>query len=524
MYAIYARVSTEEQAKHGYSLKEQIYQCRKKLGNVDGEIIEYVDDGYSGEFLERPALTKLREDVKRGIIKSVICYKPDRWSRDLTNALIVTKEIKSRAEIQFVEVKFDDSPMGMFFFQILGAAAEFDKSIIKQRTMDGRRSKARSGKVVKDYHIYGYSYDPEAGEMIINEKEAEVVHLIFDLFTNPQGRVRGINGIAHYLTKRGIPTKLQTLFEAGKTKKLPKNGFIWHKQVVRQILMNPAYKGEFYQNRWNTEGMLGNRFRDKEDRIQMTERPRSEWIRVHCPAIIDATTFDFVQEQLKEARRRYAGEPRNQYLLSGLLRCGDCGNTMVGRKSKNWGKYVFEYSDIKNTAGAKHKGCGNRIACEKLDSFVWETFTNIVLTRGQATAEAAATIEAETQRSFEELELERIENELQNIVVQRKGYYSMLAQAMANPNGIFKPSEIEEMIKEANEREEALTKERDELAAQLERYKQSQFTEEILTETIEQFLKEQPETLTLERKQEFLRKVFREIRVYDNGKIEFYNF
>lgn len=525
MYAIYARVSTEEQAKHGYSLQEQLFQCRKKLGDVNGEIIEYVDDGYSGEFLERPALKKLREDVKKGIIKSVICYKPDRWSRDMTNAMIVTKEIKNRAEIQFVDIKFDDSPMGMFFYQVVCAQAELDKSMIKQRTMDGRRSKARSGKVVKDYHVYGYSYDADSGEMVVNEKEAETVRLIFDLFTNPQGRVRGINGIAKYLTMLGVPTKLQTMFEVGKTKKLPKNGFVWHKQVVRQILMNPAYKGEFYQNRWNTEGMLGNKFRDKDDRIQMTERPRSEWIRVPCPAIIDALTFDFVQEQLKEARRRFAGQQRNQYLLSGLLRCGDCGNTMVGRKSKNWGKYVFEYSDVKNTAGAKHKGCGNRIACEKLDSFVWDTFINLVVTRGQAAAEAAATVEGDTQRSFEEIEIERIENELQNIVAQRKGYYTMLAQAMANPKGIFKPSEIEEMIREANEREEALTKERDELAEQMERYKQNQFTEEILSETIEQFLAEgSPETLTLERKQEFLRKVFREIRVFDNGKVEFYKF
>ncbi|KIL35729.1 DNA recombinase [Gordoniibacillus kamchatkensis] len=525
MYAIYARVSTEEQAKKGYSLQDQVRRCRKKIDAPSNEIIEYIDEGISGEFLERPQLTRLREDLRKGIIKTVVCLDPDRLSRDLNNALILANEIDKRAELVFVNGDYDKTPQGRLFFQIRGAIAEFEKATINMRMSNGRKEKARNGKVVKNYHVYGYTYNKEAGQMEIYNPEAEVVRLIFELFTNPQGRVRGINGIAHFLTKHRIPTKLQIMFEAGKTKKVPKNGFVWHKQVVRQILMNPAYKGEFYQNRWNTEGMLGNKFRDKEDRIQMTERPRSEWIRVPCPAIIDALTFDFVQEQLKEARRRFAGQQRNQYLLSGLLRCGDCGNTMVGRKSKNWGKYVFEYSDVKNTAGAKHKGCGNRIACEKLDSFVWDTFINLVVTRGQAAAEAAATVEGDTQRSFEEIEIERIENELQNIVAQRKGYYTMLAQAMANPKGIFKPSEIEEMIREANEREEALTKERDELAAQIERYKQNQFTEEILSETIEQFLAEgSPETLTLERKQEFLRKVFREIRVFDNGKVEFYKF
>ncbi|WP_419872351.1 hypothetical protein [Candidatus Pristimantibacillus sp. PTI5] len=189
---------------------------------------------------------------------------------------------------------------------------------------------------------------------------------------------------------------------------------------------------------------------------------------------------------------------------------------MVGRKSKNWGTYVFEYSDVKNTAGAKHKGCGNRSKCEMLDSFVWDTFVKLIVTRGQA----AATVEVESQRSFEEIELDRIETELQNIVSQRKGYYSMMLQATQNPNGIFKPAEIEDMIRELNEREEGLIKERDGLASQMEANKQGQFSEEILAVTIEQFLAEgSPETLTIERKQEFLRKVFSEIRVYDNGRV-----
>ncbi|WP_419876428.1 recombinase family protein [Candidatus Pristimantibacillus sp. PTI5] len=241
----------------------------------------------------------MREDVKKGRIKSVICYKPDRWSRDLANALIVTKEIKSRAEIQFVEVHFDDSPMGMFFFQILGATAELDKAIIKQRTMDGRKSKARSGKVVKEDHTYGYTFNKEKGTREINEQEAEIVRLIFDLFINPQKlaelagdrKYSGLNGIALFLTARGVPTKTQIMFEAGLTKKRARNGWVWHKQVVKQIIENASYKGEFYQNRYNTEGILGNKFRDKEDHVQMTERPREEWIRVPCPIIVDEMTF-----------------------------------------------------------------------------------------------------------------------------------------------------------------------------------------------------------------------------------------
>lgn len=64
MIAIYARVSTEEQAKHGFSLNDQIRQCRMKAET--NKVKEYVDDGISGEFLDRPALTKLRKMLEKG--------------------------------------------------------------------------------------------------------------------------------------------------------------------------------------------------------------------------------------------------------------------------------------------------------------------------------------------------------------------------------------------------------------------------------------------------------------------------
>jgi site-specific DNA recombinase len=167
-----------------------------------------------------------------------------------------------------------------------------------------------------------------------------------------------MNGIALYLTDKGVPTK--------------RGARVWHRQVVRQILMNRAYIGEFYQNRWNTEGMLGNKHRNEDEKIPMKERPKSEWILIPSPAIIDVAQFDHTQRILSESRRRWANHSKHPYLLSGLLRCGDCGNTMTGRISNNWGKKVPEYTDVKNTAGAKLKGCGRRIKAELIEEQVWE--------------------------------------------------------------------------------------------------------------------------------------------------------
>ncbi|KXH87375.1 recombinase family protein [Sporosarcina sp. HYO08] len=503
MIALYARVSTEEQAKSGYSLKDQIRQCMQKAGS-NAETMEYVDDGYSGEFLERPALSKLRNDIRDGLIRKVIVYDPDRLSRKLMNQLIVSEEIEKRAELVFVNGDYAKSPEGMLFYQMRGAVAEFEKAKINERMTRGRREKAKQGKVVKDVKVYGYQFNKEAGEMEICESESKVVELIFELFTNPMGRVRGINGIANYLTDKGIPTKRRV----GK----------WHRQVVRQILMNETYTGTFYHNKWNTEGMLANKYKeDDEDKVRMTLRPREEWIGVEVPAIIDTKTFEYAQQLMQESRRRWAGQPKNTYLLSGMVRCGDCGNTMTGRRAKNWGRYVFEYTDFKSQAGTKFQGCGNKIKCEDLDAFVWEQFVNLMSTKGQALSETAASVDNEASLSFEESELQRIDNELERIKTGRK----RLLDFMTNNADLVDEDDIRNQLKELKDKEEHLLKVREETAALLVDIQDNEFTEEILNETIEQYLREDTSDLSIERKQDFLRKVFREVRIYASGKVEF---
>lgn len=505
MIALYARVSTEEQAKSGYSLQDQIRQCREKAGK-NAECIEYVDDGYSGGFLERPALSKLRNDLREGLIDKVIVYDPDRLSRKLANQLIVTEEIEKRAKLIFVNSEYKNTPEGILFYQMRGAFSEFEKAKIKERMTNGRRAKARKNKVVKDVKVYGYKFNKESQELEIYEPEAKIVRLIFELFTDPRGRVQGINGIAHYLTDKGIPTK--------------KRKGVWHRQVVRQILMNETYTGVFYHNKWNTEGMLVNKYKDSDDeKVSMTLRPKEEWIPVEVPVIIEKETFKFAQKLLKESRRRWAGTSKNKYLLSGLVRCGDCGNTMTGRRAKNWGTYVFEYSDAKNTAGAKHKGCGNRVKCEDLDAYVWNHFVNVITTEGEsAYSEVAATTETQDSIPFEESELQRIEAELIRIKSGRK----RLLDFMTNNADIVDEEDIRNQLKELKEKEDHLLKLKEETAALLEERKNNEVNDEIRAKAVERYFEnENPESMSIEERQELLRMLYREIRVYSNGKIDF---
>lgn len=495
MIGIYARVSTEEQAKSGFSLESQVRECRKKAGS--SECKEYIDEGISGEFLDRPALSRLRQDVRDGLITKIVCFDPDRLSRKLMNQLLITEEFDRRSvELVFVNGEYARTPEGQLFYSMRGAIAEFEKAKINERMSRGRKEKARQGKVLRDFQVYGYSYDKETEQMVINEEEAAVVRLIFDLFTKP-GKVQGMNGIAHYLTKEGIPTK--------------KGKSVWHRQVVRQILMNEAYIGEFYQNRWNTEGMLGNKHKDPDERVRMKERPREEWIQVPCPAIIDNEQFEYAQKLLQDSRRRWAKKSLNKYLLSGLLRCADCGNTLTGRRAKNWGKYVYEYSDIKNTAGAKVRGCGRKVKVEELDHEVWETIRTWLENPDEVAAAAEADSGEREDIPFEQVEIARLEKEIEKAKAGRKRLLSLFAAGMD-----IGEEEIREEMRSLKEKEEVATKQLEELKLRFKEVKEARFNQNLLSEAAEYYLTRRHDELTFEDKQQLIRQLVREIMVYED--------
>ncbi|MGI6674785.1 MAG: recombinase family protein [Limnochordia bacterium] len=271
LIAIYARVSTEEQAKHGFSIAAQVRECARLAG--DAETVVFADEGVSGETLQRPALQRLLRRIEAGEVDEVICLDPDRLSRKLLHQLLLTEEWDRRGvRLVFVNGSYAKTPEGNLFYALRGAISEFEKAKINERMCRGRREKARQGRVLRDFRIYGYDFDPHTEQLVINEAEAEVVRQIYTWFLQPPPGIRGLAGIARALNKAGVPTK--------------RGAALWHRQVVRQILRNRTYIGEFYQNKWDTT------------KGRTTLRPEEEWILIPCPAIVDPQVFAEVQLRL----------------------------------------------------------------------------------------------------------------------------------------------------------------------------------------------------------------------------------
>lgn len=408
MKAMYVRVSTDEQNKKGYSVGNQIDECIAKAGTSD--ILHYIEEGITGEILERPALSRLREDVKNGVVDQIYCYDPDRLSRKLLYQLIIDEELRRNgAELIFVNGEYADTPEGRLFFSMRGAVSEFEKEKIKERMKSGKTRKMKEGKVLGAYGLYGYDYDREKKTYVINEERAKVVKMIFDYFTDPNSPFKGINGIASHLTEIGVQTA--------------KNKNVWHRQVVRQILMNESYTGNHPQNKYDAVGDYV-RVQSGGKRKQKL-RPKEERFYTKIPAIISKEQYEIAQELLGQSRRRHAKESLHNYLLSGLIRCSDCGNTMTGAKQKWWGKDKFVYTDKKNYSGAKHPGCGNRIATDELETVVWNHVLGILNEPERMLKEN----QNNSAKKYQQQELEHIEKELEKIKKGRKNLVSLAAMS-----------------------------------------------------------------------------------------------
>lgn len=225
---IYIRVSTDEQAKHGFSIRAQ----KEKLINYaqikDWEIYNiYIDEGKSGKNLLREGIQKLIDDVKKNIIKNVLVFKIDRLTRS-TKDLIDLIEMFQKYSCDFnslTESIDTSSPTGRMFIKIIGLFAEFERETIVERIKIGLERKVKEGySLCSSTTSYGYERPKGTKIQQINKDESKIVIKIFEMYLNG----KSISYIRNYLNVKKIKTK--------KNKK-------WTNKTIINILKNPNYIG-----------------------------------------------------------------------------------------------------------------------------------------------------------------------------------------------------------------------------------------------------------------------------------------
>src|SRR3990167_4423030 len=197
--AIYIRVSTEDQAKEGYSLEVQREYLESFAKREGLEIFKvYQDDGISGYSTERPALKELLKEAKDKKFDLVLVYKIDRFSRNLKDLLNLVDELSTYGVgFKSATEPFDTTTSaGKLMFQQLGSFAEFERNRIAERVFPGMVKGVQRGNWQgARYAPYGYSYNKEKKLLEIEEREANIVKLIYTMYLSG----KSTHDIAAYL-------------------------------------------------------------------------------------------------------------------------------------------------------------------------------------------------------------------------------------------------------------------------------------------------------------------------------------
>lgn len=222
--ALYIRVSTEDQAKEGFSLDAQEKHLRDycKARGWD-PVAVYVDDGYSGRTINRPAYMEMMDSMDEWDV--LVVLKMDRIHRNSMNFTTMFEMITRNGK-EFISKmeKFDTtSAMGRFVMDIMQRIAQLESEQIGERVRIGMAQKAETGTGhLGSGHPYGYYY--ENGRLEVELDEALTVRAIYRMYS----KGNSMNNIANILNEAGIPAK---------------KGGTWNKQSICNILHNPLYVG-----------------------------------------------------------------------------------------------------------------------------------------------------------------------------------------------------------------------------------------------------------------------------------------
>ena len=377
--ALYARVSSEQQSE-AKTIESQIADLRSRVaaaGMALSAELEFIDNGYSGATLIRPALERLRDVAAAGGIDQLYVHCPDRLARNYAHQVLLLEEfLRAGVEVIFLNREVGHTPEDHLLLQVQGMIAEYERAKILERRRRGKRHGAQVGKVsVLSGAPYGYrSVSKQDGEgearFEVIWEEARVVRQVFAWV----GQDRcSIGEVRRRLEAAGEHTR------TGKT--------VWDRATICGMLKNPAYKGEAAFGKTVIEP-LRPRLRAQRGRPLQPKHayahhdvPTEQWMHIPVPALVNADLFDAVAEQLQENRVRARVQQRGaRYLLQGLITCACCGYAYYGKPISPSGRKYHErsYAYYRCIGSDAYRFGGVRICSNKqlrtdlVDEAVWE--------------------------------------------------------------------------------------------------------------------------------------------------------
>lgn len=351
--AIYVRVSTDEQAREGTSLDVQRERCRAFIVSKGWTIVgEYADDGVSGTKASRPALDRLMEDCRAGIVKAVVFSKFDRFSRNRRHLENTAAELDDLGvALVSVSENIDGSTAtGQAFRALLGVFANLERDMIVERMNSGLRAVAEANYWPGAQAPYGFRIEKEGSrsKLVLDELEADYLRQAISLL---------------------VDDGMSTLQVANRLNALgfkPRRTARWTHQNLRRTLLESSLSGT-----WTWSRQRGNR------------KPKQQSITLSIPAIIS-------EERHAELKRTLAktsitrSKPPLYPLSSGRIvaMCGSSYHGVIHHGS------IRQYKCYGRMYGRDDRCTCARLNAEMIEGAAWTAISELLTDKARLTSMA----------------------------------------------------------------------------------------------------------------------------------------
>jgi site-specific DNA recombinase len=533
---LYARVSTDEQARSGYSLAQQLEALRAYTAREGYEVLEEVSDpGHSGASLERPGMDRVRDLVAGGGVSVVLAQDRDRFAREPAYHYLLRKEFEEHGcKIRALNDRGDESPEGELTDGILDQLAKFERAKTAERTRRGRLRKAREGKVVATRSPrYGFKLNAARDCYEVDEEKMALIRRIFREVANGTT----LQAIALKLEREGVPT--------------PQGAKFWDRSFFRHCVFDDVYSphsfdeveavvsplvaarldpskeyGLWWFNRRRMTSTpvseVSGDSRRYGKRYSSYTKPKEEWIAVPVSdAGVPREIVDLAREQIKDNRRPSSAGHRFWELSGGIGRCAACNRVLISRKrNKKKGGRRYQYFYYICSGYNKHgfKACEKArfASATKLERQVWEFVRGILLDPAELRSDLDRAIELEKEGRYGDPEAEAKHwlEKLSEIDEERRGFLRLAAK------GRITDEELDEELAALGETRRTAERELKDLRRHQERVEQMEQDRDAVLEHYASQAPENLDSLTSEERHHLYKMLKLKVWLAKSGDLE----
>lgn len=532
---LYARVSTDEQARSGYSLAQQIEALRDYAAREGYQVLEeVVDPGQSGASLERPGMDRVRDLVAAGGASVVLAQDRDRFAREPAYHYLLRREFEERGvKIRALNDRGDESPEGELTDGILDQLAKYERAKIAERSRRGKLRKAREGKVIGAHRPrYGFKLNEARDGYEVDEEKMRLVRRVFQLVAQGDS----LRSIALTLDRERVPT--------------PKEAKYWDRAFFRACVLDDVYKPHRFEevsevvspevaSRLDPAKPYGlwwfNRVEMKSKQVsEITDggrrytkkyssrlRPKEEWIAV--PVACSGVSRELVEAaraQLIDNHVPSSAGHRVWVLSGGIGRCAVCRRVLRSRrrvKNQNGRRYIYYYYRCSGYDTHGLEACKNSryTSATKLEKQVWEFVRALLLNPEELRSDLDRAIDMERDevRGDPDAEARHWLDKLSEVDEERRGFLRLSAR------GRITDAELDEEIAGLEETRKIAESELEATRGRQQRVDQMKADRDAVLEHYAALAPEKLDTLTAEECHQLYKILRLKVLVGKNGDL-----